>query len=831
MKKQGKKKLRFAHQRKIKKLISYVWPLALILIVIMGACLGLQTQKHQARFKTETQQLGQIQAQALNQLVVQYLKDLKKGLEWLGAHPSLTYPLKRGDLSSANAALKQLDLQFLGAGHHLHIYGEKAFALQESSELGFAALEMIQQGLNGKDTLVEVHTTHANGPHLNLLIPLSDAQNPLSGAYVLFLSQPLSALKAQLEEVIGTSAYLELQQTSAKGAHVFLKIGNPQGTFIPLSSLSVQGTRWASRIHVSTGALVHGSMEDFFWTWAIGVLGIIVTILGGLYLFYRHVQQDLVLFEQCLTRNCLIQGRAMPLFKIDLFCFAYQRLLQEIVPCSQEESSKASTALNPVMFTPNTLKEKKEKKDMSVEILEPPVHICDSIFKANDIRGVVGQNLNESVMGVLGQALGTQAQRAGISKVIIGRDGRNSGASLLKALSQGLQQTGCHVINIGCVTSPMLYFSTYHFKTGTGIMLTGSHNPPQYNGLKMMIADETLRGEKIKALSECIQKQQFHQGQGSERLESIEQAYIEAIQRNIQLKRPLKVVVDAGNGAASVIAPALFKALNCEVIPLYCEVDGNFPNHHPDPSNPTNLKDLIEKTQATQADVGFAFDGDGDRLGVVTSKGEIIWPDRQLMLFAKDLLAQHPGAKIVYDVKCTAHLKPLIEGWQGEALMTKTGHAFIKAQMKKTQALLGGEMSGHFFFKDRWFGFDDATYAGARLLEILANDANESSLSHCFAQFPDSVNTPEIQIPIAEEKKFKFMDALIQQGDFKEHTMVTIDGLRLETQTGWGLVRASNTTSCLVLRFEAQSQDDLLNIQHYFKQMILSIDPSLKCPF
>jgi len=453
-----------------------------------------------------------------------------------------------------------------------------------------------------------------------------------------------------------------------------------------------------------------------------------------------------------------------------------------------------------------------------------------SIFKAYDIRGIVGENLTPAVVTQIGQAIGSEAIAQGNVQVVVARDGRLSGLELLTALIAGLQAAGCSVIDIGMVPTPVLYFATYYLNTGNGVMLTGSHNPPNYNGLKIMIGGEALSGERIQALKTRIDNNELSYGNGT--LESIDigEAYIKRITDDVKLVRSFKVIIDAGNGVTGVLAPQLIRALGCEVMELFCEIDGHFPNHHPDPSVPANLVEMIAAVKSENADLGFAFDGDGDRLGVIDAKGNIIWPDRQMILYATDLLKRHPGAQIIYDVKCSRHLDHAIQQHGGKPLMWKTGHSLIKAKMKATGALLGGEMSGHIFFKERWYGFDDALYTAARLLEILSPDNRQPE--EVFASLPDAVNTPELKLELEQfGEHFELMQKIRDTFQFESAQVATIDGVRADFQDGWGLVRPSNTTPSLIFRFEADNLAALTRIQAQFRQQLLAIDQQLKLPF
>lgn len=456
--------------------------------------------------------------------------------------------------------------------------------------------------------------------------------------------------------------------------------------------------------------------------------------------------------------------------------------------------------------------------------------IHPSIFRAYDIRGIVDKTLTEENIYAIGQSIGSLALEKGENCIVIARDGRLSGPVLSKALRAGLLATGCDVIDIGIVPTPVLYYATFMLDTGSGVMLTGSHNPGEYNGVKMVIRRQTLAEQEIQELYQRIVKNNFRSGAGEYHELEMAERYLNHVTHTVKLARPLKVVVDCGNGVPGMIAPTLYRQMGCEVHELFCDVDGRFPNHHPDPSQPENLRDLVQKVREVNADVGLAFDGDGDRLGVVTNKGKIILSDRQLILFAKAILANNPGAKIIYDVKCTNHLGRLISEFGGEPIMWKTGHSLIKSKLAETQALLAGEMSGHIFFKDRWYGFDDALYAGARLLEIIA--ASSHDVDTLFNEIPDSVNTPELKVFVSEDEKFGLMKKLIDRADFSTaQDVMTIDGLRVNFADGWGLVRPSNTTPCLVLRFEAENETVLAKIQNLFRELLLSVKADLQLPF
>lgn len=456
--------------------------------------------------------------------------------------------------------------------------------------------------------------------------------------------------------------------------------------------------------------------------------------------------------------------------------------------------------------------------------------IAAEIFRAYDIRGVVDETLTMDVAFSIGRALGTKVLRLRGDCIVVGRDGRLSGPALVAQLKSGILSTGCNVVDIGVVATPVLYFASRFLQIKSAVMLTGSHNPPNYNGLKIILDETTIYGDAIQELYQMISTTDFNVGVGVESAVDVLQEYTSAVTRSLRPLRNLKIVIDCGNGAAGVVAENLYKALGCKVIPLYCEVDGNFPNHHPDPSDPHNLEVLRATVLRENADLGLAFDGDGDRLGIIDNSGKLIWPDRALMLLAQDVLHNNPGATIIYDVKCSRDVETIITAAGGKPLMWNTGHSLIKAKMRETGALLAAEMSGHIFFKDRWYGFDDALYTGARLIEVLSKQT--AAADQVFASFPEAISTPELNVQVTEDTKFAIMHSLLNQANFNEPcTIITIDGMRVEFANGWGLIRPSNTTPKLVLRFEAANSDYLQNIQAQFRQLLLQVDPLLSVPF
>ena len=457
------------------------------------------------------------------------------------------------------------------------------------------------------------------------------------------------------------------------------------------------------------------------------------------------------------------------------------------------------------------------------------MQVSATVFKAYDIRGVVGKTIDELFAEHLGRAFGTEALRLGQRAVAVGRDGRLSGPGLVAALIKGLASTGLDVVDLGAVTTPMLYYvAATRGRRGcrSGVMVTGSHNPKDYNGFKMVLAGKAIHGEEIQNLRRRIEAEDYTQAKGRSAAMDILPEYLARIVGDCKLSRPMKIVVDSGNGIPGASAPGILRALGCEVIELYSEVDGDFPNHHPDPSQPENLVDLIRTVQETGAELGLAFDGDGDRLGVVTNDGQIIYPDRQLMLFATDILKRQPGATIIYDVKCTQRLAPVIRKAGGTPLMWKTGHSLVKAKLRETKAPLAGEMSGHIFFSERWYGFDDATYTAARLLEILSRSKTPSKVLNAL---PTSFSTPELNVPCAEGEPKAVVQQLLATAKFPgAKEIITIDGLRVEYKDGFGLIRSSNTTPVLVMRFEGHTAQALQRIESDFLAALRVVKPDAR---
>ncbi len=639
---------------------------------------------------------------------------------------------------------------------------------------------------------------------------------------------PATAIEANLQAMNSAPGFMELSQ---QVGDVELRVAQRGDAALksdePTRVLDVAETHWKikyweadSENPITVGLLV------VYW---LGVAIVLAAIAMFGWLLVRALDNLHRLDAQRLTKSLLDAHNSDATIDVNGYHLAvFQDMAVTLARENWRSAPPVSQASAPTATTAPALRRSAPQEALAAPA-ETKLTVPAEIFRAYDIRGVVGKTLSVEVVRAIGRAIGSEAFDRGEQKVAVARDGRSSGPELLEALKQGLMESGRDVIDIGAVPTPLLYFATNYLSTRSGVMLTGSHNPAEYNGLKIVIAGETMSGEDIQRLRERIEKGNLLSGRGSQEAINIVDDYLAQITSDVALAQPLKVVIDCGNGIPGMIAPVLMQALGCEVVPLYCEVDGTFPNHHPDPSKPENLKDLIAAVKKHGADVGLAFDGDGDRLGVVDSDGKIIWADRQLMLYAMDVLSRHPGTDIIYDVKCSRHLARVVSGHGGRPLMWRTGHSLIKAKMRETGALLAGECSGHFFFKERWYGFDDGLYAAARLLEILAADFRKSA--DVFKALPEGFSTPELNVEMADNKKFSYIDRVAKQGQFGGGELTTIDGVRVDFADGWGLVRASNTTPSLVIRFEADTETALKRIQELFRAQLTAVDPAIKLPF
>jgi phosphomannomutase/phosphoglucomutase len=722
--------------------------------------------------------------------------------------------------------------------------------MNASPPLSYAALAQMREAERSESAPpAEVQLLNTPQQHINIV---HRVVNPTDGDVVGLVMLSLSSEVIQKIRAVSTEGYLELQQLGAKGTPVTVgyqgDLKYKQGP--PGAVHAVPGSRWQiaywpvrhSPAYLGKISLV---VLVMFLVAAVVLAAVTLVLFGRLMAALRQDQVSLVTlmkdFRDAQVRREYPHGLDEMQETMEFMTglaggFALKG--DATTPAVGEQDAEYSATqgeIEPVatdfdaLQVDNMIVEEDPLEFVPAAAVEQDIEVDASIFRAYDIRGVVGRTLTEGGVKLIGRAIGSEALQRGRQTVIVGRDGRLSGPDLSRALIEGLMETGCEVKDIGCVPTPVLYFATHYLDTQTGVIVTGSHNPPDYNGLKIMIDGETLSGESIQQLRERIETSNFISGKGEVESINVVPDYIERIRGDVTVARPLRVVVDCGNGVAGNVIPQLLKEIGCKVTELYCEVDGNFPNHHPDPSKPDNLKDLIAVVRQVKADVGLAFDGDGDRLGVITTEGDIVWADRVLMLFAADVLDRNPGGQIIYDVKCSRFLDTIIREHGGEPLMWKTGHSFIKTKMKQTGALLAGEMSGHIFFKERWYGFDDGLYAAARLLELLGKD--DRPASRLFESLPESVNTPEINVGMQEGEPPRFIDRLLASAHFEGARISTIDGLRADFEDGWGLVRASNTTPVLVMRFEADNDAALARIMEEFRRVMLQVEPALSLPF
>ena len=754
--------------------------------------------------------------------------------------PDLARLMEQGDETAIARQAEQLSGLFPAAVRvRLLPPGVDEVDLETSPPIGYAAIELLRYAeTHDTPPPIEVHMAGTPQQHINLVRRILDPAGRRIVGH-LMVSFPLQPLQAILKQV-PVSGYIELQQLAGIKPLVFATRGSTalkQAGNAPVEA-KVGGSRW--QIAYWPAAIAGGSNTLLIVALAMGAGAALVLLLLVWFVFRRTTA---ALRQDQATALTIVKDMRDGRVKAEYPCTLDEfhdtlelmvRTASAGVPAApvapkadgQVESTPAGTDITDeieadLLFDNSALDVARSETD------ETGLH--SEIFRAYDIRGIAGETLTEEMAFEIGRAIGSEAYYRGEQTIVVGRDGRLSGPDLTASLIRGLVATGRDVKDIGMVPTPVLYFAAQYLGSGSGVMVTGSHNPADYNGFKVVLGGETLASDGIQALRKRIETGDVLTGEGSVEEVSVLPDYIERVKSDVQIVRPMKVVVDCGNGVAGVAAPQLLRELGCEVIELFCEVDGNFPNHHPDPGKTENLAALIQAVQENAADIGIAFDGDGDRIGVVSSEGEIIWPDRLLMLLAIDVLARNPGAQIIYDVKSSRHVATIVAEHGGEPLMWATGHSLIKAKMKETGALLAGEMSGHVFFKERWFGFDDALYTAARLLEILANDARSSS--DVFAGLPDSVNTPELNVPMAEGEPPVFMEKLLNSAHFENARIATIDGMRVEFERGWGLVRASNTTPCLVLRFEADDELAISAIQDEFRRVMLQVDPNLSLPF
>jgi phosphomannomutase / phosphoglucomutase len=665
---------------------------------------------------------------------------------------------------------------------------------------GYSRAQMLMQAqVNHEPAPAQIRNTSSQGQILVLTIPVDIGTTPRAYAY---LALPSSVVVDTLKAANRGSTRIDLRQGDGRGDTIVASSGTSGGSSTSDLGVAIAGSQLRVAIADPESSIV------FTRNLSVLIPATLICLVGGFFALW---------LRQAGMRGVAAAFRSGKHSKVDDITLA-------------ETLEREGAAAGPVVekAPPKAANAAKGAKPKPVE---KSVSVNRNIFRAYDIRGVLGETLNDEIARQIGRAIGSEARHRGLREIVVGRDGRLSGPDLSAALIDGLRGAGCDVIDIGLAPTPLTYFGAYHLQTGSCVSVTGSHNPPNYNGFKIVLGGETLSEGAIQDLYARIAEDRLDSGAGGLQVMDLAGDYVNRICDDIQVEKKLKVVIDCGNGVAGAVAPAVLEGIGCEVHELYCDVDGTFPNHHPDPSDLENLQDLILSVKQTGADIGLAFDGDGDRLGVVTRTGEVIYPDRLLMLFAIDVLSRNPGAAIIYDVKCTGHLQPLILQHGGSPIMWRTGHSLIKAKMRETAAQLAGEMSGHFFFAERWYGFDDAIYAAARLLEILSSDLEDRTPEQIFASLPKGVSTPELKIPMREGDHYRFIEAFKAKASFEGARLITIDGLRADWPDGWGLVRASNTTPVLVLRFDADNDASLKRIQAEFREQLLAVDRALPLPF
>lgn len=688
--------------------------------------------------------------------------------------------------------------------------------------LGIAAVDNNQAGLRNNieaDMLRRVSSGAATYPEAYQLdkkwvISFAQPVTATGGKFAagaILLTIPVERIEQLFAQQIGARGSLEILQQAAGKQIAFLHVGN--GNAVELAQTHATAVAaWQVQL---TPAATWVAQLQLTALQPLLLLGFsIVGILAGMLVCVSD-------FRGALERSlrALLGNHAA---ELPGFAEVRQQLQTRMaVSAPRETVTETSSTESSEHAAPTT--------QLVEELTELPLQMPDTIFRAYDIRGIASHQLTEDIVYHIGLAIGSEALDRGQQEIIVARDGRASSEDIVAALTRGLQDSGRDVVDIGLTPTPLMYFATHQLGVQSGVMVTGSHNSAEYNGMKIVIGGKTLSGRAIEALRQRIRERRFSKGKGGYRSERINERYIDYIINDVAIAQPLKIVIDAGNGATGIIAPQLFEQLGCEVVPLYCDINPRFPHHDPDPTIAKNLRDLVQLVRESSADLGIAFDGDGDRVAVVTASGEIIPADRLLMVLAQDVVARNPGADILFDVKCTRNLNNVISSYGGRPIMWKSGHSYMKEKMAETGALLGGEFSGHIFFNERWFGFDDGMYAAARLIEILST--TDPNLDSHLTALPSSISTPEFKIETTDQAKFAVMERLAANGKFGDGKITTLDGIRVDFPDGWGLVRASNTTPALTLRFEADSEAALARIQTLFKDQLSAIDPQLPFDF
>jgi len=766
----------------------------------------------------QLQTIAQHQAQTQAVVIDQALQQLRKRLKSLSQVSAFKASMADNTMGASELFKQQLKHSFPEAASTLLIeLGPLGIASLDTStvSLNNIELDLLRRASNGEEVAPEAYQTK-KGWVFSLAQPVQiEGEKFARAAFFIRLDASyIENLLAGGDASLGESALA--QQFSHKTTPI-ARFGQSGGDVVATAKTMVP--HW----HISyapSGKLRQSLLLNEISLWA-ALACIVVLAFVFAFITARKIKSE-------LDRNLSSLGEGKSGKAYSLPGFAE---LSEVWSSGQNTVEKEKPEEKPEVPTPEVAVVEEEVIEQAQDdwAEQLPADLPAHIFRAYDIRGIAETELTDEIVHAIGMAIGSEALDQGQQKVVVAMDGRESSPQIKAAMIQGLQDSGRLVIDIGMVPTPLMYFATHHLGTQTGVMITGSHNPSEYNGIKIVIGGSALSGSAIAHLRDRVLSRQLVKGEGECQSGEVVEAYLDYIINDIAVAQPLKVVLDAGNGVAGVIAPRLFEELGCEVIPLYCDVDGSFPNHHPDPTVEANLEDLKAAIAEHNADLGIAFDGDGDRLGVVTATGQAVPADKLLMLLAQDVVSRNPGADILYDVKCTRNLNALISNYGGRPIMWKTGHSFMKEKMAETGALLGGEFSGHIFFKERWFGFDDGLYAGTRLIEILST--TDPDLDVQLEAFPASIGSPELKVESDDEQKFTVIEQLAARGEFGDGKVTTLDGVRVDFADGWGLVRASNTTPMLILRFEADTEEAMERIQSLFKDQLSNIDNSLQFGF
>jgi len=789
----------------------------LLIAISYGVWHTVIVSQEEDNLRTLSKQQSSLQLKA----IADFFAEVVKPLDRYSHRMELSNALFVGDIeviSQLQISLKQeiadaLSVQFYGINQAQEQY-------EQGASISFVVLDMINQVEKEQTVFPEIVKYQIDDQWaMNMALPVyrqvhvDNAERELVGTIFIVLAiDRLNEALAKLNPMLGET---QLQQQIGRSRKIsFLSLGQ-KGAY-QTTTASVDNTHWSLH-YTPSDLLFRQAQGPRLWV-IMGLIvgGVLLFVLGWFVANVINRKLDVTYISNSMLMRSLKAAKE----EDELANPEYHQEDIFDVEVSDEDTS---------LVTGETSSDN-GNEDYNDERTSTQVTVPDGIFRAYDIRGIVGEQLTVELAQTIGQAIASEVLDQDEKAIIVARDGRTHSVELCNALIDGILSTGCDVVDIGLVPTPLMNFATFTYEgTNSGVIVTASHNPKDYNGFKFVVNGRTLVDKDIQSLKTSIIGGNFHVGQGQLRQHKVVQSYIDHIFSDVALAGSIHIVIDAANGVAGEVAPQLFEELGCEVTSLYCDIDGEFPNHDPDPSVEENLQPLINKVKEVDADLGIALDGDGDRLVVVTPTGDIIWPDRLLMLFAKDVVSRNPGCDVLYDVKSTRQLSQVITSYGGRPVIWKTGHSHMKTKMQETGALLAGELSGHIFFKERWFGFDDGLYAAARLLEIIT--LRDQDIDSAFASFPSLPCTPEIKLPVADERKFKIVDSLINEGDFASGKQTTIDGIRVDFSKGWGLVRASNTSPAITLRFEAETEKGVEQLKDLFKRELKKIDATLPLDF